>query len=31
VLVFLGSIAAAVIGVLSWKWNLHLQFGFVVF
>ena len=31
VLVFLGSIAAAVIGVLSWKWNLHLQFGFVAF
>ena len=30
-LVFLGSIAAAVIGVLSWKWNLHLQFGFVAF
>ena len=23
VLVFLGSIAAAVVGVLSWKWNLH--------
>ena len=31
VLVFLGSIAAAIIGVLSWKWNLHLQFGFVAF